>query len=168
MEVLELIRIFATGSFFNLWYWIFVAIFWSRITYTCVGVPLHDVRYAYRNPEKGMADFETLMSINVRRQNEMFETYGVGLVAFYFFILAAIITMGVVYDFEFMYALMFLWGFGGLATALSIRFSLWLADNPIKDAALVKAYFRHQRAKQFVGLFAMTCTSMFGMVYLYF
>lgn len=167
MESLELIRLFTTNSFFNLWYWLFVAVFWSRITYYSIGVSLNDVRLAYRKPSEGMADFETLMVINVKRYNELFTAYGVVIISVFFFILASVITMGVVYRIEFMFAFALLWGFGGAATGMSFRFAHKLARNPLFGETLIRAYFRHQTAKQILGFFAITLTSIVGLFFMY-
>ncbi|GLQ34307.1 hypothetical protein GCM10007939_05900 [Amylibacter marinus] len=159
---IDLVKILNEGSFFNLWYWLFLAVTWSRITYVSVGVPLSIARAAWRDSEQNIQDFEILLAINARRFCASFDSYGVIFVAFISFLLATMGTLGFLFDFEVLQAMFLLLIFVVIAEVIALRFARKLMQGGLSGQPLVQAYFRHQKHKQFLGMFCVTVISIYG------
>lgn len=150
----DLARVLETESFLNVWFWLFLAVSWSRTTYSTLGVPFHDARLAYHREGKYQTDFELVMRVAVDHYTEMFDQYGPYLIGLMGFILATVATLGFTFKYQIMQA-----SFGLLlplciATLFSVRFAYQLRNAPLKGRALCRAYFFHRRLKQILG--AMT------------
>jgi hypothetical protein len=161
----DLARLLSTSSFDNFWYWLMIAVSWSRTTYFTLGAGMHDVREAVRNGGQDMIDAEHLIGINARRLTRSFDDYGVWLIAIGMFLMATIATLGFGFSFELMQAAtLFLIGMI-FAFLLTLRFAYRIRSKSLSGEALCKAYFKHRTAKQFIGMSMIFVISFYGAFY---
>lgn len=152
---LEALRLLEISSFFNVWYWLFLAFVWSRATYWTLGVPLHDARLAVQRDGRYMAEFETMMAINAGRYTEVFDQFGTPLVAMGAFFLAGMATLGFGFDIELVQAGFLLIAPIAVANAYTLAFAYRIQRIGLTGPGLFQAYSIHRRVKQIFGFLTL-------------
>ncbi|GHA41525.1 hypothetical protein GCM10008927_02350 [Amylibacter ulvae] len=158
----DFLQILELKSFFNIWYWLFLAFIWSRATYFTLGVPLHDARLGHEREGVYMHDFEELMRINTGHTVEAFDQYGVAVMAVIAFLLASAATLGFGFRMEIMQAIFLLMAPLTGATLFSVRFAYRIQAEKITGQSLYTAYVVHRRIKQIFGMLSMIVTSVWA------
>lgn len=161
----DLARLLNTSSFDNFWYWLMIAVSWSRITYFTLGAGMHDTREAVKNGGQDMQDVENLLTINARRLTQAIDDFGVWIIAIATFLIATIATLGFWFSFELMQAAtLFVVGIT-LAFIVTLRFANRIVSQDLSGTALCKAYFKCRTIKQFIGMFMIFVISFYGAYY---
>ncbi len=150
-------------SFSNLWYWIALAVVWSSASHYIMGVPYDMLQRARRQGGEALADFETMARINASRINNIVDVAGLFLLAFWTFLVTALVVLAFWYDVEFAQAVVLIALPMSLVFALTIRLARRLAAEPVEGEALIRAFVRQRFWTQVIGMIAIFVTAMFGM-----
>lgn len=161
---LELFQLLEISSFLNIWYWGFLAVAWSRATYWTLGVPFHDARLAVQRNGRYMTEFETLLEVNMSRYIEVFDEFGIPMMALASFGLATLGTLGFVFGMELMQAIFLLLAPLMIASLLSLRFAYRVKRRKITGEALYRAYCAHRRWKQLFGALVLMVIALWAVV----
>ncbi|WP_375280912.1 component of SufBCD complex [Pseudooctadecabacter sp.] len=150
-------------SFSNLWFWIALAVMWSSVSHWVLGVPYDMIQRAKKHGGAAEADLHDMVRINVNRLLYIAEVTGLVLSGVVCFMLTSLAILAFVYDVEFAQAVFLLAFPMTLVGALSLNTAQIIArDNP-QGEDLQKRLSRHRVATQFVGMFSIFITAMFGM-----
>jgi hypothetical protein len=155
-------QVIDTRSFSSLWFWIVLVVFWSLSSHYVVGVPYDMVIRARRHGGEADQDLRDMVRVSTNRIMYIVDTAGVFLVCFVMFWLTFLVILAVLYRIEFAQALlcfyvpMLLVGMWSLRTARQFR-----AHLP-EGTALHKRLFLHRIGVQFIGMFCVFVTSMWG------
>jgi hypothetical protein len=158
----DLVRLLNSDSFDSFWYWLIIAVSWSRATHFMLGVGLHDVRDALRNGGTDMSDVEMLIHINARKLTRAMDRYGVWLTAVGTFLIAGIATLGFRFDIELMQASTFLFASLTLGSLVSLRFAYRVIKDDLQGKALCDGFSRFRTIKQFVGIASIFVISFYA------
>lgn len=151
-----------TGSFSNLWFWLFLGVLWSHVMHAPMGVPVDLVRRAQAGDPRATADLQALSGVQIAQADRM-----AGLAPWraggWAFVLALLLGLAVPHGSELAQA--------GLAVAAPLALVRWfearaarrMADVP-DMAALIRAHTMLRRKVQAVGIVAVFVTSIFGML----
>lgn len=150
-------------SFSSLWFWIVVAVTWSGVTHSTMGVPYDMVLRARRRGGQHLADLETLVDIQVRRRLTVLRAAGWLIVLIWAAALSLICILGFGYGLELAQAFTLLLLPMTLVAGLRGRLILRLADGLLRGEALCKVLTWHRAGVQAVGLLAILATTMWGM-----
>jgi hypothetical protein len=150
-------------SFSNLWYWIALAVVWSSASHYIMGVPYDMLQRARRQGGEALADFETMARINASRIINIVDVAGLFLLAFWMFLLTALVVLAFWYGVEFAQAVVLIALPMSLVFALTIRLAWRLAVAPVQGEALIRAFVRQRFWTQVIGMVAIFVTAMFGM-----
>ncbi len=150
-------------SFSNLWYWIGLAVVWSSASHYIMGVPYDMLQRARRQGGQALADFETLVRINMERILYIADVAGLFLLAFWTFVLTALVVLAFWYGVEFAQAVVLIALPMSLVFALTIRLARRLAAERTEGEALIRAFVRQRFWIQVIGMIAIFVTAMFGM-----
>ncbi len=88
-------------SFSNLWFWIALAVVWSRPATGCMGVPYDMVVRARRHGGQAEADLEDIVRVNVNRLLYIGRVSGLWLLGLGCFFLTGLGVLGFAYGVEF-------------------------------------------------------------------
>lgn len=150
-------------SFSNLWFWIALAVAWSTASHWILGVPYDLVQRAGRHGGDAQRDLEDLVRVNVNRILYIARVSGLWLLGFAFFMLTSLAILAFWYDIEFAQALFLLGLPMSFVGALSLSTARLIeAEQPLGEA-LRKRLLRHRVWTQFIGMFAIFVTAMYGM-----
>jgi len=152
-----------TRSFASLWFWIVVAVAWTSVTHTALGVPFDMVLRARRKGGQHQSDLEALVTIQLRRRQLIMGSSGTALVAVWATVLTAITLLGFVYGLELAQALALLFLPWTLVAALRARLVTRLLTRDLRGEALCKALTWHRAVVQAIGLAAILLTTLWGM-----
>lgn len=150
-------------SFSNLWYWIALAVVWSSASHYIMGVPYDMLQRARRQGGEALADFEAMARINGSRILNIAEVAGLFLLAFWTFMVTALVVLAFWYGVEFAQAVVLIALPMSLVFALTIRLARRLAAEPVAGEALIRAFVRQRFWTQVIGMIAIFVTAMFGM-----
>lgn len=152
-----------TRSFSSLWFWIMLALIWSRTSHRVMGVPFDMVARARKHGGDAMTDLEDMVRINVNRMMFILRVSGMWILGLTCFLLTALGVLAFWYGIEIAQAV-FLLGFplavvGALSLYAAYRIS---ADMP-SGAALCRRIVTLRFATQTVGMISIFVTAMYGM-----
>jgi len=152
-------------SFSNIWFWIAIAVGWSNMTHFIVGVPFDMVQRARRRGGQAMIDLETMAMLQARRRNQIMQSAGVWLVAFWSAILTVVGVIGFGYGAELAQAATLLLVPMSIAASLGMGLAAKLERAPLTGKALTKKLILHRVLIQAIGLLAILITTMWGTVH---
>jgi len=151
-------------SFSNLWFWIMLAVIWSRTSHWVLGVPFDLVtRARRRGGEQAAADLEVLTQISCRRLVYIADVLGVWLTVIATFVLASFATLGFGYGYEFGQALFLLLAPLALVAALNMRLARRVRAERTTGPQLWRRIRRLRLVVQAIGLIAIFVTAFWGM-----
>jgi hypothetical protein len=150
-------------SFSNLWYWLFLSVFWSASSYYTLGVPAELLRRARGTGGQALADVETLATLQARRLLTMFRRAGVAIVAFACFLHSMLLAMAVGYSVEFAQAVLCFSVPLTLLIALSLRTARMVEAGDASGAPLLRRLRRQRVTVQAIGMVSIFFTALFGM-----
>ncbi|SMH55325.1 component of SufBCD complex [Maritimibacter sp. HL-12] len=150
-------------SFSNLWYWIALAVVWSTTSHWVIGVPWDMVQRAARHGGDAERDLEDMVRINVNRLFYIANISGLWLVMLAAGLLTSLALLGFWYWIEFAQAVFLLAGPLTIVGALSLRSARLIRAGELTGAPLRKRMHRHRVQTQFVGMFSVFITAMWGM-----
>ncbi len=151
-----------TGSFSNLWFWLFLGVVWSHVMHAPLGVPADLVRRAQAGDAQAAADLHALSGVRIAQADRMAELapWRAGGWAF---VLALLAGLAVPHGSELAQA--------GLAVAAPLALVRWYEARAARHmaevpdmAALIRAHAALRRKVQAVGILAVFVTSIFGML----
>lgn len=160
LKIFELIDL---RSFSNLWFWIMLAVLWSRVSHTILGVPFDLVTRARRQGGQAAADVETLAAIHARRISYIADVGGHWLMGLAGFVLASTATVGFGYGYEFGQALFLLLLPLTLVAVLTVRTARHIRVAAPTGPNLWRRIRRLRLAYQVIGLLAIFVTAFWGM-----
>lgn len=151
-----------TGSFSNLWFWLFLGVFWSHLMQAPMGVPVDLVRRAQAGDGQAAADLQALSGVRIGHADRM-----TGLAAWraggWSFVLALLAGLAVPYGSELAQAALSIAAPLALVRWVEARAARRMAEVP-DMAALIRAHTALRRKVQAVGIAAVFLTSIFGML----
>ncbi len=150
-------------SFSNLWYWIALAVVWSTTSHWILGVPYDMVQRAARQGGAVQDDLEDMVRINVNRLLYIAGVAGLPLVAIVSAVLTSLLILGFWYGIEFAQAVSLIATPLTLVGGLSVRTAQTVRAKGLFGAALRKRLLRHRVQVQFVGMFSIFVTALWGM-----
>lgn len=159
-SVFELIDL---RSFSNLWFWIVLAVMWSSASHWILGVPYDMVQRARREGGDAMRDLEDIVRVNINRMLYISRVSGLWLLAVAFFFLTSLFLLGFYYRVEFAQAVFLLIFPMTLVGVLSLSTARLLVEKQSIGEDLCKRLIRHRLYVQFIGMFSVMITSMWGM-----
>ena len=151
-----------TGSFSNLWFWLFLGTLWSHVMHAPMGVPVDLVRRAQAGDPQAQADLHALSGVRIAEADRV-----AGLAPWraggWSFVLALLAGLAVPHGLELAQA--------GLAVAAPLALVRWLEARAARQmadvpdmAALIRAHGALRRRVQAVGIVAVFLTSIYGML----
>lgn len=158
-------------SFSNLWYWIVLAVMWSSASHWVLGVPYDVVQRARNQINRGdtgqagnaVQDLEDLVRLNINRLTYISNLSGLWLMAFLFFLLSSLFTLGFIYQLEFSQALFLLLFPLSIVILLSVRKALEIHKTMPTGPELINHLTSLRLHTQLIGMFSILVTSMWGM-----
>lgn len=164
MDILRLLpQIIDFYSFSNLWFWIALAVMWSRASHFVLGVPWDLVARARRSQDpQVIRDVCTLAAIHARRIGHITRTGGTLLTGAVFCALSLLVVLGFHYGLHLAQALALLLMPAMLIAALSRRACLRIEQQPGPEETFA-LIARHRFFVQLIGMIAIFVTSMWGM-----
>jgi len=160
LRVFELIDL---RSFSNLWFWIMLAVLWSRVSHNILGVPYDMVTRARRRGGQVAEDVATLATLQARRYAYIADVAGHWLLGLAGFLLASAATVGFGYGYEIGQALFLLFLPLVLVALLTARAARRIRAEAPEGPALWKRLRRLRLAFQMIGLFSIFVTAFWGM-----
>lgn len=161
-------ELLGSNSFSSIWYWLMVAIVWSRATHWTLGVPFEMARLGQRLEGQFQTDFESQVEMGVRRYTYIFREYGYFLVGFGAFFLAFVATLGFGFQLQFMQAVFLLLFPLSIAGLISVRFAFDLQKRPVLGGELFSKFQWHRRLKQVIGTVSILFSTFWGMSQVFF
>lgn len=159
-SVLDLIDL---RSFSSLWFWIVVAVFWSALTHSTLGVPFDMVQRARRRGGQPMADLEALVAVQLRRRQALLGSAGPVAAMLWTAALSAAAILGFGYGVELAQAVTLLMVPASLVLGLRLRLMQRLTQTGLTGEDLCKALTWHRTGVQALGLVAILITTLWGM-----
>ncbi|MCF2904011.1 component of SufBCD complex [Octadecabacter sp. CECT 8868] len=150
-------------SFSNLWYWIALAVLWSSVSHWVLGVPFDMIQKARKLGDQAESDLQDMVRINVNRLLYIGQVSGLVLLVFLAFALTSLGIMAFYYDVEFAQAVFLLVFPMSLVGALSMATANVIAREQPQGEALFARLTKHRVITQFIGMFSIFVTAMFGM-----
>ncbi len=150
-------------SFSSVWYWIVLALFWSRMSQFTLGVPYDVIMRARRNAGQDLADMTTLAGVHVRRKLELTRRAGHWVLAFFAGLLTLVFMLAFVYMLEFAQAVFLLLMPLVMVRLLDLRLALKIERENMHAERLARALLRHRLWVQVLGIIAIFVTAVWGM-----
>ncbi len=150
-------------SFSNLWYWIALAVVWSTASHWVLGVPYDMLQRARKDGGQAAEDFHDIVRVNVNRMLYIGRVSGMWLSAFACFFLTGLGILAFVYWVEFAQAVFLLAFPMSIVAGLSLLTAQKIHNRGLADEELYKQMLRHRTVTQFIGMFSILITSMWGM-----
>ena len=150
-------------SFSNLWYWIALAVTWSRASHWVMGIPYDMVLRARRGGPEAERDLDDIARIYVGRLTYIAREAGLVLIALAFFMLTMLALLGFLYRVEFCQAVFLLMFPMTLVAVLGFRAAHRIEAEGATGAALIGHLHRQRIAIQVIGMFAIFITAFWGM-----
>lgn len=150
-----------TVTFLNVWYWVFLALFWSLVTNWTFGVSVWSLARA-KSSDEDLALAATLARRSIARTARMAENPPLFHWTFQAFLLGAILTLGVLRDNEIAQGLLFIalpmLGFAFWRGQVALR----LAKAVLADEALLREIVFIRRVKQALGVISIGAAATYG------
>ncbi len=150
-------------SFSNLWFWIALAVMWSRASHFVLGVPFDMVQRAQKYGDEAESDLHALVQINIGRILHIATVSGSWIAAVTTFTLTALALLGFVYGIEFAQAVFCLAFPMTLVGLLRLRAAYRIAEFDESGKALRRRLTRHRTMVQGIGMLSILVTSLWGM-----
>lgn len=165
MDILLLLpHIIDLRSFSNLWFWIMLAVIWSRASHRVMGVPWDLVMRARRRADPEMvSDVMDLAAIHARRLLYITRTGGAWLSFALALAIALVLVLGFGYHIDFMQALACLMLPLVLVAAMSRHAAGRICAGTLTAADLFALLSRQRIYIQMIGMVAIFLTTMWGM-----
>ncbi|MEM8553938.1 MAG: hypothetical protein AAGF71_03825 [Pseudomonadota bacterium] len=160
-----LLSTLSTEAFSSLWYWVLLAIVWSRATNAPMGFPLDFYDSARQSEESDDSETFALIRLSVARQIGIWAQAGPMLVGGWMFVLSGLLVISVTFRIELAQALLCLLVPLALMQALVLRTAhqMWTM-SPEVEPLLIK--IKNLRRKvQVLALLAIFVTALYGMVF---
>jgi hypothetical protein len=140
-----------------------LAVVWSSASHYIMGVPYDMLQRARRQGGEALADFETMARINASRIINIVDVAGLFLLAFWTFLLTALVVLAFWYGVEFAQAVGLIAIPMSLVFALTIRLARRMGAETLEGEALIREFVRQRFWTQVIGMVAIFVTAMFGM-----
>jgi len=150
-------------SFSNLWYWIGLAVVWSSVSHWVLGVPYDMVQRARSQGGEAQKDLEDIVRVNCNRLLYIGRVSGLWLLAFGCALISALFILGFWYQVEFAQAVLLLIFPLSIVGLLSMSTARLISDEGSVGEDLYKRLMRHRIYTQFIGMFSVFVTAMWGM-----
>ena len=150
-------------SFSNMWYWIALAVTWSKASYWVLGVPFDMVGRARRQGGQAADDLDDLARINANRIVLTVDEAGLWLAGFGSMLLSALLWAGFRYGIELAQAVFLLVFPLALVGWMSLRASRQIRAQAISGPELWHKLTRHRFWVQVIGLVSIFVTALWGM-----
>lgn len=150
-------------SFSNLWFWIVLAVVWTRAGNRVLGVPVDMITRARRHEGDARRDMEDLLYIHARRAVQGAQSSGAWQVALGCFGLSALAMLGFAYGHEFSQAVLLLAVPMLAVRLLSLRLARRLLAGDERGETLDRRLAHHRTTVQLVGMLSILITSLYGM-----
>lgn len=150
-------------SFSNLWYWIALAVTWSKASHWVLGVPFDMVVRARRQGGQAETDLEDMVRINVNRILFTVNEAGVWLVAFGSLFLTTLLVAGFWYGVELTQAVALIAVPMTLVALLSLRVARQIRSRALRGPELWQRIATHRFWIQVIGLISIFITALWGM-----
>lgn len=150
-------------SFSNLWFWIALAVVWSSVSHWVLGVPYDMIQKARKLGGQAEIDLQDIVRINVNRLLYIAQVSGLVLLTFLAFALTSLAIMAFYYDVELAQAVFLLAFPMTIVGALSLSTSHVIARDQPQGEALFARLSKHRVITQFIGMFSIFVTAMYGM-----
>ncbi|MEI4486493.1 component of SufBCD complex [Frigidibacter sp. MR17.14] len=151
-------------SFSNLWYWIALAVTWSRTSHNVLGVPWDMITRARRKGGEAETDALAMLGITVNRILYIHRTAGVILVAGVAAVLSTLGILGFYYGLQFGQAVFLIAAPMALVGFLRLRAAQRLERERPSPPLLWRRLAMHRMTIQLVGVIALFVTAMWGML----
>lgn len=159
----SVVQLIDLRSFSSLWYWIAVAVFWSRVTHSTLGVPYDMVLRARRRGGQDLADLQAMVALQLRRRAAILHQGGTLIALLWAMALSALGVLGFGYGLELAQAVTLLMLPATLVAGLRLRLMQRLAGRVPDGEALCKALTWHRLGVQTIALAAILVTTLWGM-----
>ena len=146
-------------SFSNLWYWIALAVTWSRASHWIIGIPYDMVLRARRAGGQAEADLEDLARINVGRILYIAGEAGAILLAMLAFALTTLALLGFVYKVEFAQAVFLIAAPLTVVGLMSVATARRIAEEGDRGEALRRRLALHRVGVQVIGMISTFVTT---------
>lgn len=150
-------------SFSNLWYWIALAVTWSRMSHWVLGVPWDMVQRARRQGGEVEAQIEQLVAIHSARLGYIGGNAGLLLTGVASAGLTFLFLAGFVYAVEFCQALFLIALPLSLVGVLTLRAARRIEAAGVSGPELRRRLGHHRILVQLIGLVSIFVTAMWGM-----
>lgn len=150
-------------SFSNLWYWIFLAVYWATASHWVLGVPHDMVQRARRQGGQPMEDVRELARINSARILYYIRMSGQWLVAILCFILSTLATFGFYFGNEFAQAVFLLTLPMAIVGVINAMIARQVEQTAPVGKELTRILTSYRMAIQAIGMVAIFLTAIWGM-----
>lgn len=151
-------------SFSNLWYWIALAVTWSRASHWIMGVPFDMVMRARRLGGQAEIDLEDMVRAATHRVLYITRVAGVWVISGVAFVLCVLLLLGFVYHVEFAQALVLIMAPLSVVGLLTVRLAHRIEADQPRDEALHRILWRHRVWVQVIGMVSIFVTAFWGML----
>jgi len=151
-----------TGSFSNIWFWVFLGILWSHVMQAPMGVPVDLVRRAQAGDGAAADDLRALTGVRLAEAQRL-AAMAPWRAGAWSFVLALLAGLGVGYGVELALAALALAAPLALVRWVEARAARAMAEVPDMPA-LIRAHTALRRKVQGIGIAAVFLTSVFGML----
>lgn len=148
-------------AFGSLWYWITVALIWTRVTHAPFGVPID--LYGVAEHVGGQGDAFVVLRAGVAKQLELARRFGAWMVGLWAFGLSSVASLAVA-GIEWAQALVLLGAPLALAQVLTYRAAVRLSVMEPSWPILSKALQRHRLHLQLLSITSIFASAAFGMI----
>lgn len=152
-------------AFSSVWYWILVALIWTRAINAPLGVPLDLLRLAESGDDQAQRDLEARTEIELRRRTGAGNLAPVWQVALWAFVLSVLTLSAGVYGIEVAQALLLLAAPLALVALTVARTGRVLLVMQVTGAELRRRLFGLKLRVQVIGLLAVFVSAIWGMYF---
>lgn len=150
-------------SFASVWFWIVLALFWSGVSQTALGVSFDLLARAQRDGGQDAQDLHALIEIAVRRKLALFRRVGHWFFGFGLAIFSAILILGFFYRLEFAQAVCAIVIPLMIVRLMSLQLAFQIERQNLQGDKLYRALRRHRLYVRFLGIVAISITAIWGM-----
>jgi hypothetical protein len=150
-------------SFSNVWYWIFLVLFWASATHWILGIPYDLVTRARRGGAAAQAELDVIARVHVARILHFAASAGIWIYAVLSFVLSVLLILGFVYAVSFAQAVFL------LALPMAVLYLMGVATagriqaDDAHGIALCDHLTRHRTRVQVIGTLFIFVTAFWGM-----
>ncbi|MEO0999376.1 MAG: component of SufBCD complex [Pseudomonadota bacterium] len=155
------LEFFHFGSFTAVWYWVFLALSWSRVAHYVMGVPFDAVQRAERVGGAFVEDVDRMAEANARRFVSLMRYAGVWLIGVGTFFLTGIVVLALVFDNQAAQAVAVIALPQAVVGWYTWRLSERVLDAPLTGEALWRALARRRFWNQVAGFVSLCAAAAF-------